>query len=136
MRALQHALAVLLLPGVVVVLVPAFIAWRTGSTVGSGLPVVLAGAAVLLGGVLLVIGSVFVVWTIALFVRMGRGTLAPWNPTSRLVVHGPYRHVRNPMEEPGLVRRYGEAYEQYRAHVPRWFPRRRPWDPDQATPAS
>jgi protein-S-isoprenylcysteine O-methyltransferase Ste14 len=32
-----------------------------------------------------------------LFVRVGRGTLAPWDPTARLVVRGPYRHVRNPM---------------------------------------
>ena len=35
--------------------------------------------------------------TIRLFVIVGRGTLAPWNPTQRLVVRGVYRHVRNPM---------------------------------------
>jgi protein-S-isoprenylcysteine O-methyltransferase Ste14 len=35
--------------------------------------------------------------TIGLFVRVGRGTLAPWSPTRRLVVQGPYRWVRNPM---------------------------------------
>ena len=28
-------------------------------------------------------------------------------------------------EEPGLRRRHGEAYDAYRAAVPRWFPRRR-----------
>ncbi|MGH3078149.1 MAG: methyltransferase family protein [Gaiellaceae bacterium] len=32
-----------------------------------------------------------------LFVKEGGGTLAPWDPTSRLVVRGPYRHVRHPM---------------------------------------
>ena len=36
-------------------------------------------------------------WTVALFVRNGRGTLAPWDPTSHLVISGPYRYVRNPM---------------------------------------
>jgi len=30
-------------------------------------------------------------------------------------------------EEPGLRRQFGEAYERYRAHVPRWIPRRSPW---------
>ena len=31
------------------------------------------------------------------FVKYGDGTPAPWNPPSRFVVRGPYRHVRNPM---------------------------------------
>jgi protein-S-isoprenylcysteine O-methyltransferase Ste14 len=35
--------------------------------------------------------------TIRLFLMVGKGTLAPWKPTQRLVVHGIYRHVRNPM---------------------------------------
>ena len=26
-------------------------------------------------------------------------------------------------EEPGLVRRFGEEYEEYRDNVPRWIPR-------------
>jgi protein-S-isoprenylcysteine O-methyltransferase Ste14 len=32
-------------------------------------------------------------------------------------------------EEPGLVRRYGTAYEEYRRAVPGWWPRTRPWRP-------
>ena len=169
MPALRHALAVLVLPGVVVVLAPALIVWRTGSTVGWGLPGALAVLTIVLGFSLATVGSVLVVRTIALFVRVGRGTLAPWDPTSRLVVRGPYAHVRNPMisgvlfvvvgeavlfgsvpllvwfvlvaavnaiymplvEEPGLVRRYGEQYEQYRVHVPRWLPSARPWQPPE-----
>jgi protein-S-isoprenylcysteine O-methyltransferase Ste14 len=35
--------------------------------------------------------------TIRLFMTVGKGTLAPWNPPQRLVVRGVYRYVRNPM---------------------------------------
>jgi protein-S-isoprenylcysteine O-methyltransferase Ste14 len=31
-------------------------------------------------------------------------------------------------EEPGLERRFGARYSDYRQHVPRWMPRRSPWD--------
>ena len=34
-------------------------------------------------------------------------------------------------EEPALVRRFGDDYVEYRQNVPRWIPRRRPWNPDR-----
>ena len=37
--------------------------------------------------------------TIRLFATVGRGTLAPREPTQNLVVQGGYRYVRNPMLE-------------------------------------
>jgi protein-S-isoprenylcysteine O-methyltransferase Ste14 len=49
------------------------------------------------------------VWTVRLLARIGRGTLAPWDPTRRLVVEGPYRHVRNPMITGVLAVLLGEA---------------------------
>jgi len=33
------------------------------------------------------------------------------------------------VEEPGLERRFGDEYVEYRRHVPRWIPRARPWEP-------
>jgi len=39
------------------------------------------------------------------------------------------------IEEPLLRERYGRAYEQYCAHVPRWLPRAHPWDPPGEKPA-
>ena len=36
-------------------------------------------------------------WCISLFARVGKGTLAPWDPTTNLVAAGPYRYTRNPM---------------------------------------
>jgi protein-S-isoprenylcysteine O-methyltransferase Ste14 len=168
MSAWRHVRAIGLLPGVVTVVVPALIVWTGDSVhVGWELP---AGVAVLpgLAGVgLSALGLLLIVRTVALFASIGQGTLAPWDPTSRLVVRGPYRHVRNPMisgvlcillgeaallgsaslliwfgavfavnaiymplvEEPGLLRRFGADYVTYRAHVRRWVPSPRPWDP-------
>ena len=34
-------------------------------------------------------------------------------------------------EEPGLEKRFGDEYLRYKKNVPRWFPRRTPWDPSQ-----
>jgi protein-S-isoprenylcysteine O-methyltransferase Ste14 len=150
--------AVAALPLVVAGIVPALIAWRTGAQVA-------AWTLAALGTALIAAGLALIGWTVRLLARIGRGTLAPWDPTARLVIAGPYRHVRNPMisgvlavilgeaallgspallawaagvfavnavylplvEEPGLRRRFGEEYERYRAAVPRWLPRLRPW---------
>jgi protein-S-isoprenylcysteine O-methyltransferase Ste14 len=85
----RHARAIVLLPGTVAVVVPAVLIARDGPDfdplrVVLGLPLVLAGLALW-------------VWTVRLFARVGQGTLAPWDPTERLVLEGPYAHVRNPM---------------------------------------
>jgi protein-S-isoprenylcysteine O-methyltransferase Ste14 len=100
MRALRHLAAIVLLPGTVTVLVPALLLADAGL---ASWPLAALGAALLLVGVGL-IG-----WTVALFAGIGRGTLAPWDPTSRLVVRGPYRHVRNPMISGVLAVLLGEA---------------------------
>jgi len=55
------------------------------------------------------LGLWLMVQTIRLFVLVGDGTLAPWDPTQRLVVRGVYRHVRNPMISGVLFILLGEA---------------------------
>jgi protein-S-isoprenylcysteine O-methyltransferase Ste14 len=50
-----------------------------------------------IGALLFLIGLLLLLWTVRLFIRLGRGTLAPWDPTKALVIQGPYAHVRNPM---------------------------------------
>ena len=162
MTALRHLLSILLLPVMVAGVMPWWIrgAWRAWDTRWTeGTAAALVGRAA--GALLLAGGLALFAWCVALFARVGRGTLAPWDPTRRLVAVGPYRYVRNPMisavaamllgqallagsrlvalwaaavvalnhayfllsEEPGLERRFGAAYEEYKARVPRWIPR-------------
>ena len=94
----QHLKAIILLPFSVLVVFPAIILHSTGLG-GMALQrpapwslLMLVGAAVFI-----LVGLVLIVTTATLFGKIGRGTLAPWNPPQHLVVVGPYRHVRNPM---------------------------------------
>ncbi|WP_394827426.1 methyltransferase family protein [Pendulispora albinea] len=61
------------------------------------------------GAALILAGLAMLAWTVGLFARVGRGTLAPWEPTRKLVVVGPYAHVRNPMISGVFTLIVGEA---------------------------
>lgn len=118
------------------------------------------------GLVVVGIGVLVVAWTVRDFFKIGRGTLAPWDPPRHLVTAGLFARCRNPMyvgvlltvlgwsktfrspfvlgyailvalvfhlrvlhhEEPWAERTFGDDWHDYRAHVPRWLPRWRPWD--------
>jgi protein-S-isoprenylcysteine O-methyltransferase Ste14 len=161
----RQLLSVLLLPATMTIVIPALLVIAYGTSIGWQLPGIAAALPVLAGAVAVIAGLGLAIATIGLFGREGEGTLAPWDPTRRLVVRGPYRRVRNPMitgvglivlgeaailgspsiliafgifavanlvyipliEEPGLIRRFGGEYEEYRRAVPRWIPRRTPW---------
>lgn len=97
-------LALLALPGNVVVVIPAVILLGTRHVFAAPPPwVVLAAAAFLFAGALLASR------TMRLFNDLGEGTAAPWRPPRRLVTSGPYRHVRNPMITAVLSMLTGEA---------------------------
>lgn len=49
------------------------------------------------GAMLILSGAALQAWCIVLFQRIGLGTPSPAVPTARLVIVGPYRYVRNPM---------------------------------------
>ena len=98
MRMLKHVRAVLLLPFNVTIVIPGIILYATWSiNIGWGLSAPICLVPILLGVLLICIGLALMYKTISLLARMGKGTLAPWDPTQKLVVHGIYRHVRNPM---------------------------------------
>jgi protein-S-isoprenylcysteine O-methyltransferase Ste14 len=110
MRALRHLLAICLLPGMVAGVIPALLV--------DGLA---AWPLVVLGAVVAALGLALIVQTVALFASVGKGTLAPWDPTERLVVRGPYRRVRNPMISGVLCVLLGEALAFGSVAVLVWF---------------
>jgi protein-S-isoprenylcysteine O-methyltransferase Ste14 len=77
--------------------------------VGWNLPSSLSWLPSLPGCLLAGLGVLLLYKTIALFARVGEGTLAPWDPPQRLVIRGPYRYVRNPMISGVLFVLLGEA---------------------------
>jgi len=110
MSTWRHLRAALLLPGSVTILIPALILWSSDSVeVGWGLASPLGLLAAIAGLALIAGGAALWYRTVALFARIGEGTLAPWDPTQRLVVAGPYRYVRNPMITAVLAVLLGEA---------------------------
>lgn len=110
MSGWRQARAIAVLPGNVTVVVPAAILlFVEGPAIGWGLGGVPAVAVALLGLALIVAGFSVWLWTVLLFQRIGMGTLAPWDPTSQLVVEGPYRHMRNPMISAVATLLLGEA---------------------------
>ena len=98
-----------ILPFTVLLIIPAVILWATGFRIGWGLGLPWDAVIVLAGALLMGSGLYYLSITIWLFISIGRGTLAPWSPTSKLVVIGPYRHVRNPMISGVLMTLLGES---------------------------
>jgi protein-S-isoprenylcysteine O-methyltransferase Ste14 len=154
-----------ILPATVLIIVPACILWvKKDHLFGWGMNPAWDIFSITTGVLLAACGLFLLCWTISLFHNRGKGTLAPWSPTQKLVITGPYRHTRNPMisgvltillgetlvfgstglliwfvifflinhiyfillEEPGLVKRFGGSYLEYKRNVPRWIPRPKP----------
>lgn len=88
---------VIILPGVVLVVVPAIIILATANTGAAMRYLGPADPGFWVGLIVGAIGLGFATWTVRLFISRGEGTPAPWDPPRKLVIRGPYRHVRNPM---------------------------------------
>ena len=107
----KHLRAIILLPGIVTLVIPGTILWRTGTDT-FGLWQSFPAARIVLpviGAFSICLGLLLMVATIRLFVTVGKGTLAPWEPTQRLLEQGVYRHVRNPMISGVLFILLGES---------------------------
>ena len=164
MKLLIRALFSLILPVTITVIIPVLVILGFNNHL-LAFDSALSGTILALGTFLLVLGLGFVIYTNQAFFRVGKGTLAPWDPPKKMVVAGAYKYVRNPMisgvlmivlgealifasielfvlvilffivnhvyfvylEEPGLIKRFGEDYVLYKKNVPRWIPRLKPW---------
>ena len=109
LAVLRHALSILLLPTMVAIVIPRWILRTYAATDSRWPPGLVPSMARTLGVLLVLAGVSLAAWCIALFARVGKGTLAPWDPTSRLVAVGPYRYTRNPMITGVLTTLVGEA---------------------------
>jgi protein-S-isoprenylcysteine O-methyltransferase Ste14 len=150
---LKNLIFTLVVPGMVGVYVPLFIAREQPPVSGSRFVVALA----LLSG-----GGTFYGWCVWNFAVVGRGTPAPIDAPKKLITRGPYRFTRNPMyvgvlavilgwavlfesaavfkyalviglcchlfvvlyEEPHLRKAFGADYENYCVRAGRWLPKR------------
>lgn len=93
---LRHALAILMLPIMGLAVVPWIILsyWPPAARVAANPIRMVVGA---VGMAALVAGLALMCSAIRQFVKLGHGTLAPWDPPGKLVVAGIFRYVRNPI---------------------------------------
>lgn len=84
--------AIIILPFNVIVIIPCLILYFSKYHY-----VVPSAWQIITGIIVFVFGLVFAVWTMVLFHKIGKGTLAPWAATKHLVVEGPFKYTRNPM---------------------------------------
>jgi protein-S-isoprenylcysteine O-methyltransferase Ste14 len=119
----RHLISILVAPVTVTLLVPALILnWPDVHMPDFGSPLIVGLATV--GGLLIAGGLGLWTWTVVLFHRVGKGTLGVGNVMGepvRLVVQGPYRHVRNPMISGVLAILLGEAAVAASGWLLLWF---------------
>ena len=88
------------LPVTVLVLIPLYIEQEIS----------IKNTTTLIFGLLIIcLGLFMMASTISMFIQIGKGTLAPWSPTRKLVISGIYRYVRNPMITGVLTVLIGES---------------------------
>ena len=109
-----HLRDVILLPVTVSVIVPYLIYDPAHLFLPGWLLLKTAGLVLLTGGLALLI------YTNYLFRSIGKGSLAPWSPTQKLIVTGPYRYCRNPMISGVLFILTGEALFFHSVEIALW----------------
>lgn len=99
--AVSHTL---LFGGIVLFLIPYFV-----KGLDIYLPIFSIGVLRYLAIIPFMLGSLISLWCILLFLTEGRGTPAIYASPKRLVISGPYKYVRNPMQIGVLLMLYSES---------------------------
>lgn len=108
--------SIIVLPFTVTVVIPALL-WFTVTSPEVNWKIWPLLIAIPLG----ITGLFFLIWTITLFIKIGKGTLAPWNPTQKLIITGPYAYVRNPMLSGVFMILLAEAIAAQSGAILTWF---------------
>lgn len=119
----RHLISFLIAPVTMTLLIPALIVSSAGVRMPNLHSPATAGL-VTVGGLLIALGLGLLIWTVTLFDRVGEGTLGVGKALGepvRLVVRGPYRHVRNPMISGVLCILLGEAAVAGSGWLLLWF---------------
>ncbi len=98
-----HIRDILILPGIVCIVIPFALSHIDSHPFPDSNALRYAGAAIFVIGLILWAIPVYLFW------KMAYGTLAPWQPTQKLVIYGPFRYTRNPMITGVLFILLGEA---------------------------
>jgi len=101
--------AIIILPGTVLVFVPAVILLFSRGTRFSPDLQCPTEVTFFLAMAIATAGGYLAVRTATLFTKSGGGTPAPWEPPKELVTTGPYRYVRNPMISGAILILLGET---------------------------
>lgn len=100
---IKHLRDILILPFTMTVVVPYLCYNKSQTLFASSVFIKIAGILLFAAGLSLFIRTVY------LFRTFGKGTLAPWTPTQKLIIRGPYKYCRNPMISGVLFIIMGEA---------------------------
>lgn len=168
MRLIIRTLISLILPIIILLILPIIVIYSFNNHL-LGFNTILSSIMLITGFLFIILGLGFLIYTNKSFFKIGKGTLAPWDPPKKLVIADAYRYVRNPMissvliillgealifssielfalfifffilnhiyfvysEEPGLIKRFGNDYIEYKKNVPRWIPHLTPWEKEE-----
>jgi protein-S-isoprenylcysteine O-methyltransferase Ste14 len=64
---------------------------------------------VIAGAILIWLGFFVLIKTSVVFIKFGKGTIMPWDPTKEFILVSPYTFVRNPMIMSVIIILIGEA---------------------------
>ena len=107
---LEHIKSVIQLPFMAAIFIPSVIYYLRKESSIIPIHEIPATINLIIGAFTLLLGIIIFWRSLDLFIKIGNGTLAPWNPTKQMIIQGPYQYVRNPMLIGVIFILVGEAF--------------------------